>query len=376
MISVLHIRASNFYGGPEKQIVEHLVRLRPEEYAVAVASFDEGSENNLLSAASSVGIRTHTLSASSRIALRQIREVVSSESVDIVCAHGYKAAILIMLLKPWLTCKTIIFMRGRTQEGGKLHIFQSIEDRLSWFSDAVIAVSESEAKRLPKRPGWISPKAVHSVRNAVTSTTVDAETENRCRKDIFTEFNLDESTFLFVSAGRLSPEKGHSALVKAVEQTSRSVVDRSFAVLVCGDGQELQALEREAADLNVAHLIKFVGFRDDVKTFLMGMDCMILPSISEGLPNILLETMAFGKPSISTNVGGITELVEHGKQGIVVEPNSDSLAVAMTEVLAGVHNLGDMGLQASRHVRDNFSFESQTEILNQIYRSLLISSDS
>jgi glycosyltransferase involved in cell wall biosynthesis len=118
---------------------------------------------------------------------------------------------------------------------------------------------------------------------------------------------------VIVSIGRLSREKGHDDLVHAIAGVREMDPGLKFKVLLVGDGPEREHLEATVADLRLSNEILFVGHVSDVAPFYSIADVMALPSHSEGSPNVLLEAMAAGIPSVATEVGGVPEIADGGK---------------------------------------------------------------
>src|SRR5205807_1014306 len=119
---------------------------------------------------------------------------------------------------------------------------------------------------------------------------------------------LDEHAFLVCAVGRLSPEKGHRYLLRAVP----SLLCRTprLRILLLGKGGERRRLEDEATRLGVQDHVVFAGFKDDVRPWIQACDLLVNPSLSEGVPNVVLEAMALGIPVIVTRVGGVPDLVQ------------------------------------------------------------------
>jgi glycosyltransferase involved in cell wall biosynthesis/peptidoglycan/xylan/chitin deacetylase (PgdA/CDA1 family) len=135
-----------------------------------------------------------------------------------------------------------------------------------------------------------------------------------------------------VCVARLAPEKGHIPLLHAVSRLDRA--GRVFEVVLVGDGpmrEELEALSRE---LGIERRVRFLGWRDGAGVFdeIRAARALLVPSFSEGLPVVLMEAMALGRPCIATQITGIPELVTPGVTGWLVPASSDeALAAAMAE---------------------------------------------
>jgi glycosyltransferase involved in cell wall biosynthesis len=130
---------------------------------------------------------------------------------------------------------------------------------------------------------------------------------------------------------RLQPEKGVAVFVRAAARLAQSVPDAGYVVV--GDGPQRGMLERLAADLGAA--VTFLGFRPDGPALMGGLDLLVIPSLTEGTPLVLLEGAAAGVPLVATAVGGIPEQVRDGIEGVLVPPGDDrALANACRRILA------------------------------------------
>ncbi len=137
-----------------------------------------------------------------------------------------------------------------------------------------------------------------------------------------------------VCVGRLCVEKGQLVLLEA----ARLMVERGmqFELILAGDGPLRERLEQRIATAGLAAHVKITGWlsSEQVKQQILDSRAMVLPSFAEGLPVVIMEALALGRPVISTPVAGIPELLEQGKNGWLVQPGSpEQLAAAMTEAI-------------------------------------------
>jgi glycosyltransferase involved in cell wall biosynthesis len=141
--------------------------------------------------------------------------------------------------------------------------------------------------------------------------------------------------------------------------------------LVVGDGPLDGALRREAEALGLAGHCRFTGARPDVADLLAAVDVVVLPSLSEGLPFVLLEAMAVGKPVVATRVGGNPEVVEDGTTGLLVPPgDADALGAALARLLDDSAAAAAMGGRGQARVRERFTVRAMIEALEALYASL------
>jgi glycosyltransferase involved in cell wall biosynthesis len=165
---------------------------------------------------------------------------------------------------------------------------------------------------------------------------------------------------------RLEPEKGHPTLIEAWPIVLRAVPDAYL--LIVGEGSRRDALEAQARELRVAHRVVFTGRRDDVPAVTAALDVAVLPSYREAQGLTILEAMALSRPVVASNVGGIPEMIEDGRTGLLVPPHdADALAAAIIRLLKN-HPLADtLGRAGHDMVHDRFCIELMVGATQSIY---------
>ncbi|MCY9017531.1 glycosyltransferase family 4 protein [Priestia megaterium] len=136
-----------------------------------------------------------------------------------------------------------------------------------------------------------------------------------------------QEKLVITCVARLGPRKGHNYLLSALSHIRQYT--NNVEVLIVGDGEMRETLEKQVHSLDLP-IVNFLGSRDDVPYILSKTDIFVLPTINDSLPIAIIEAMHSGTAIISTNCGGIPEIVKHGKTGIVVEPgDTEELAQAL-----------------------------------------------
>jgi glycosyltransferase involved in cell wall biosynthesis len=173
-----------------------------------------------------------------------------------------------------------------------------------------------------------------------------------------------------VMVANLRAEKGHDVLIEAAVEVLRRHPDARFELV--GDGPMRDTLGALAAARGVADAVTFAGHCDDVAARLAAADLFVLPSRSEAFPNAVLEAMAAGLPIVASGVGGILELIDDGRTGVLVPPGeADALADGLCRVIADpalAARLGDAG-RAEAHAR--YSFDRMVGTFERLYLTQL-----
>jgi len=168
----------------------------------------------------------------------------------------------------------------------------------------------------------------------------------------------DPGERIVLGAGRLSPEKGVQVLIAAAKHVIEADPDARFAVF--GEGTMRPALQRQIDEADLNGLFVLPGFRGDLDQLMPCADLFVLPSFTEGLPNVVLEAGAAGVPVVATAVGGTPEVVDDGITGYLVPPGDPpSLAERIAQLLADPDRRREMGEAGRDHVQRHFTFEAQ-----------------
>jgi glycosyltransferase involved in cell wall biosynthesis len=168
--------------------------------------------------------------------------------------------------------------------------------------------------------------------------------------------------------GRLSPEKGVDVFLEAAAILMKRGI--SFSALVAGDGPERAALGDLAAALALSDRVRFLGRVSDMGSLYSGIDLLVIPSRSEGLPSVLLEALAADVAVVATRVGAIPEVLASPLTGALVPPESpDQLADAIETALRSLDNPDARAARAL--AADAYSQESRANALMALYRDLV-----
>jgi glycosyltransferase involved in cell wall biosynthesis len=217
------------------------------------------------------------------------------------------------------------------------------------------------------------------IRNGVSpSAFVRRSSGRRIREEI----GVAPEAPIVAMLSRLNGLKGVDDFLHAAARVAARVPDTRF--LVIGDGVVVQngvivkngsycdALKEQAARLGLADRLVFTGFRMDVPELLSECAVSVLPSLSEGLSNTLLESMAAGVPVVATNVGGNPEVVEEGRTGFLVSTqNPEALADRICRVLENRALAARMSDAGRQRVSEHFSIERMLRDTERLYEDLL-----
>jgi glycosyltransferase involved in cell wall biosynthesis len=368
-MNVVHLTASTFFGGPERQMLG-LAKALPPEYRSAFLSFREGDRcRPFVREAHRAGFESIALTNDTprlRAAVREIAGQLDRLQADVLLCHGYKADVLGRIAARRRGVPAVAVSRGWTGENLKVRFYERLDRfNLRWM-DRVVCVSEAQAVKV-RRTG-IRSERVRVIHNAVDPERfVDPDPHYR---DKMLRYLRRPVTRLIGAAGRLSPEKGFSVLIAAAERVLRR--EPSVGFLLFGEGRCREELREQIKAAGLSGSFVLSGFRPDLDRFVPLLDLLVLPSFTEGLPNVVLEAFAAGIPVVATAVGGTPELVVDGASGFLVPPGDpDVLAERILNALASEDRLRDMGLHGRQQVVEQFTFAAQARKYQDLWKELV-----
>ena len=233
-----------------------------------------------------------------------------------------------------------------------------------WFSrhtHGIFAVSQQLKADLVRYVG-LREQSVQVLYNGVDTAHFGTTERESARCDI----GIHEAKLMIGSVGRLAAVKNHALLINAIARLNRPEV----TLMLVGDGPERQSLEALVARLRIGHQVRFVGHRDDVAGLLAAMDIFVLPSVSEGLSNTLLEAMASGVACVASDVGGNAEIVAHEQSGYLFASDDVMALTGYLDQLCSDAKLRDsIGAAGRRRVEKEFSIDAMISRYEGFYRA-------
>jgi glycosyltransferase involved in cell wall biosynthesis len=366
-MNVVHLTASTFFGGPERQMLG-LAAAMPED-RTAFLSFAEGGRcRAFLGHVRRKGFEAIALGNDTphlRAAARELAQTLERLRPDVLLCHGYKANLLGRIAARWRRLPAVAVSRGWTGESLRVRVYEAVDRlHLRWM-DHVVAVSEAQSAKV-RRCGVPADRCrvIHNAIDVERFTTPDPTYEGKLRR-LF----RSPPTRIVGAAGRLSPEKGFEVFADAAARVWRR--DASVGFVVFGEGSCRERIARRVAASGFGSSFVLAGFRADLDQFLPFFDLFVLPSFTEGLPNVVLESFAAGVPVVATAVGGTPEVVEDGASGHLVPPGDpDAMAERILDALACQDRLRDMGLHGRQCVVERFTFTAQARRYRQLFADL------
>jgi glycosyltransferase involved in cell wall biosynthesis len=367
-IHVLHLRDSERLCGPGK-IIRDCIRANPDrEIRFRVAAFESAEENAFLSALAPLVPVVGVPGAKFRLveAAHALTGMIQAEKVDLLHTHDVKANAIGLIAARRAKVPILATVHGRIPNSAKARLYASIDHHLLRRMDLVFAVSAIMARQLASK--GIPGERLVLARNGIM---LDEHPFGLRSSRLREEGHLREGDVAIGHVGRISPEKGVVTLIVAFSRLADEFP--SSRLVLAGDGQEIGAARQAASAPRLRGRVVFLGYRADVEAVYGAIDLFVLNSTTEGLPNAVLEAMAFGVPVVATAVGGTPELVRDGETGLLVPPSDPTaLANAIRAVLRDRDAAAERARRARALVEREFDMRRLSHSINVAYRRAIV----
>ena len=313
---------------------------------------------------------------SDREAYRKIKQIIEEFQPDIVHTHAAKAGALGR--KAAKACGVPVIVH--TFHGHVFHsyfgkaktlLYKIIERRLAKISTGIIAISPIQKEELSTTHGICSANKIKVIPLGFDLLKFRENLEEK-RGETRKKWKLEEDEVAVAIIGRLAPIKNHGLFLDAIEICAKRGVKARFFIV--GDGQERTAIEQRAKELekNYDLKIELTSWIKDIATFNAGMDIICLSSDNEGTPVSLIEAQASGVPVISTDVGGVKDILSEGETGFVIPKKNPE---AFSEKLQFLIENKEIRLKMSQNgwnfVRDKFHYTTLVKNMEDYYAELI-----
>jgi len=190
-------------------------------------------------------------------------------------------------------------------------------------------------------------------------------------KDVKRSKEVCEGENIVGYIGRFEIEKGVDAIPKIISLTLRSRNVSNLRWILVGDGSLRKKVEEEIKRLDLSNFVQITGWVKNPETYLTKMQLLLLPSKSEGIPNVILEAMACGVPVLATPVGGIPDIIRDGETGFLLKSNDPRhIANRIIELLNKPTLLKKVSTNAYKYVKENFNYKITLEIWQKFIANL------
>lgn len=299
------------------------------------------------------------------LAFKDVARIMREERIDVVHTHNTDPFIsggLARLLVPRRITHVHTDHARSFPDATRYYVAEHV---LSWFTHAVVGVSEHTTENL-RQYEKISPRKLVTIPNGIDPSPYDHPAP---REEIRAELGVPLDVPLMGLAARLTDQKGVDVLLRALPSVVERVPDAQL--VIAGDGPEKEPLEALAREVGVDDSVSFLGPRTDFVDLITGLDVYALPSRWEGLPMVILEAMAARVAIVAASVGGVPRAVVDGTSGLLV-PSEDEVALAdaLVRALLDPTLRRDLAREARRTFESEYSADVMTSRYERLYQKL------
>ncbi|MBO5437065.1 MAG: glycosyltransferase family 4 protein [Thermoguttaceae bacterium] len=295
----------------------------------------------------------------------KLLEICREKQIGIWHGHDYKSNYLGLMLRKHHPMKLITTVHGWVRHTWKTPVYYLVDKWCLSRYDHVICVSHDLYEQCLRL-------GVKKERCSLIENAIDTMQYTRTLKveEAKEKLGFPKDRFVVGACGRLSPEKNFAGLIRVTAE----LLEEGFPIslFIAGDGPIREALQKQIHSTGHADQIRLLGFRDDIMTFYQGLDLFVLNSLREGLPNVVLEAMAYEVPVLSTRVAGVPRLITNGYDGVLIDmKNEVELKIRLKTLLEDPDYRRMIGENGNFTIKRQYSFGVRMKKIRDIYDQLL-----
>lgn len=350
-------------GGTERLVVE-LVRRLNREFPMAVCCLDEPGAWAAELVSEGVPVNALGRTGGFHPSLgREVARTAGAHGARIIHCHHYSPLVYGSLSWLWRPSTRVVFTEhGRLSDAAPSQKRRVANLFFARAPRAAFAVSGDLRAHLIAE--GFAPGRIGVIYNGID---VGPEPQAMDRAAARARLGAQADTLVVGTVARLDPVKDLGTLIRAIADLSRA---RAVLLAVVGDGPERAALAELAADLGCSESVRFLGHRDDARSWLPGFDVYVNCSISEGVSLTLLEAMAAALPMVVTRVGGTPEVVTEDCARLVSARSPAEVTDALASLASDPLARRRLGAAARARVVERFTLERMVDAYRDVYRKV------
>ncbi|MGG1557885.1 glycosyltransferase [Geobacillus thermoleovorans] len=367
MRNVLHIVVTSKLSGAEK-IALLICRNLKDNYKPTLVC----GGNELNSLAKTYNIDSEIVDFNKNIfkIISNLRKIIKKRHIDIIHAHDNRASLYAYLVKKVFLLDVIIISHIHNCYPWleKVSVYKMVDMLVRNKFDASITCGSVVNQFYLKNAKYAKKEKIYNISNFIDITEID-KNQKEATNDILEKFGIDQGKFIFGFIGRLSEQKGLIPFISELAKHKSKFKDCLF--LLVGSGEQEQEIRQLIGRLEMEEMFILTGYQTDVYKYYSIIDIFFLPSIYEGLPMVLLEAMTLGKPVVSMDVGGVSELITNGENGILVQPGDYKQFIEHLFILKNNKNKMEQFHKKSKTlIKDKFDVRTQILKIESLYEEL------
>ncbi|WP_440871047.1 glycosyltransferase [Thermodesulfovibrio yellowstonii] len=367
-VNILHIISKLPVGGVENQLLMVLRNYNREKFKPFVCSLSDKGE--IGKEIESLGIKVFTLNklghTFNRAIIRDICKIIKNNEIKIVRTHQYHANFYGRIAAKISKVPCIVASIHNVYTRDKKFHRRFINRLLAKITDKIIAVSEEVKKDILKYDK-IPEDKIKVIYNGIDP---DIFSNNFDKDTIKKSLGIDLKAPVIGTVGRLTMQKGQIYLLEAIAKIKGRFP--YIKVLIVGDGPLMEEFKKYVKSTGISENVIFTGSRRDVPALLSIMDIFVFPSLWEGLPNALIESMAAGKAIIASDLKPIREILNSEGECILVQPKNSMAIAESIELLLKDKNLRDnIGRNVQNKAFSCFNIKTTVKIYGELFEKIL-----
>lgn len=368
MIKVLHLLPMNKLSGAERMGLLICKHMSDVESYVITGGLD------LAAVFEKEGIQTRYLNFSTKQlpqVMKKLNVFIKEKQIDIIHAHDNIASLSAYLTKKryGLTVKIVSHIHNCYPWLERNGIHKCIDHFIRPNYDFNIACGQIVYDYYEQHASYFNPEQTCILSNAIDASNLGTTSQNQLDQ-IRKIFNIPTNQTIIGYIGRLSEQKGLIPFIRVLKNYKNQFENCKF--LIVGSGEQEDEVKQLIMEVGLEDLFIFTGFQSNVYPFYQLIDIFFLPSLYEGLPMVLLEAVGSGVPTISMNVGSISEVIIDKETGILIESEQ---RIEFIERLMDLKNDSKLRQQIAKigqqHVQSKFSLEAYNQSLKAVYQGLV-----
>ncbi len=352
-------------GGSERQLFYFLSNIDREKFAISIINFTP-EQNYFVNAIKKLDIKIFSISPDLTSKWRKflfIRKIAKQSKSQIIHAWSFH-------LNPYVSLVNLLSKNrksiGSLRSAWNSNVAKGIPTYArflqKYFLDKMVVNSKLASEELIKN-GFARRKIIY-IPNSIDASRFEYSGQKQ-----------NENCFTIGIIGNFRAEKNHQFFVEIIHELVRKNINCKAVIVgqtVRDQPDILPQLEQTIRELNIRENIENLGFRDDISEIFRQLDVLVVPSLYEGTPNVILEAMSARVPVVASAVGGIPGIIEHECTGLLFPLNNLSEAVSCVERIISESDFAQKITQnAHLFVSENFNFKKTTQMYEKLYRTVV-----
>lgn len=354
-------------------LVPHVINLADNGYEIEIACSDVGGKieqikkklKNIVKKIYIVKLQRNPFTLKNFRGYKEMQQIINNGNYDIIWTNEPVMGVITRLAAKLARKRgtTVLYMVHGFHffTGAPIinwMIYYPVEKMMAKYADIIVTVNHEDYKRARsmnvKRVEYIHGIGINTDRLSSKNNSVD----------IRKELELSPEDFLIISVGELNKNKNQKVIIKALAE----IKDLKIHYILCGKGDQLEVLKRQARVTDLDQNVHFLGYRTDVLNICRQADIYVMPSYREGLPVASLEAMYCGRPLLTSNIRGLVDVMEDGVSGYMYSPDDyKGFADGICKLLGAQELRKKMGKRNQEYVKQYCIDATKKEVLDLLF---------